>query len=176
MKNQQNRLFPFVFVLTYLLNSAFVIHSKSNSTINTTVSSVHGTPQYKAPKMTFFEQFVAKKLIKRLKTESTIDLDETAKSAKKVGGYSIPLIPVGLILAFLPSFAGIIASLIVLALAGLLGLIAIYKAFLVINNPNATEAQKEIAHKGRRSGAWGLSLAIVLFILVALYFDYRRNS
>jgi hypothetical protein len=172
MKNLQIRLLPLVVVLFGVLNTAFVVNSKTN----TPTQSVEGTPQYKTQKRTFFKRFIVEKAAKRLESATAIDLDKTTKSAKTLGGYSIPLILVGLILAFIPSFAGIIASLIVLALAGLLGIIALYKAYLVLKNPNATEAQKDMAKKGRRSGGLGLVFTIITFAAVAIYLAYRLSS
>jgi hypothetical protein len=180
MKKSPKYLLFIFFALFSLLNSVFAIHAPIKSASYTSVDALKAPPQYKRPKMSFWQTLITNKRTKKLKANQNIDLDKTAKSTKFLGGVSIPFLTIGLVLLLLGyysySLPTLILGLIALVISGLLGLIATYQALLVLDDAASTAAQKEMAEKGKRSGAWGLGLAAAFFIIGGLYFDFLRNN
>lgn len=156
MKNNQMPLFFIVFFLTTVCSTAFIISPKENMTVSTSVKTMTPTPQYPLKKMSFLERIIAKRVAKELeKSGDQIDLDETAKKAKAFGIASL----ISLLSIFL---------IIGLIIAPILGIIAISKANLVLNHPDATDVQKTLAKSGKTMGAISLIVGVGLLILLVI--------
>jgi hypothetical protein len=172
MQRNQIRLLPFIFVLISLINTAFIINNKNNSSINSSINSVETPPQYKVPKMTFFEHIIVKRMLKKLKSTQEVDLDAAVKDAKRIIRISLILLIGAAILFFIIPIMSISALL----ASPVFAIIGIKRAESIIDNPTVTGIQEKEAKSTKTDGYCGLIMAAILIGLVILIIKFFLHS
>ena len=160
MKTTLNFLLVLIFSLTLPNQAAAYVFLTKKDYVQTVAP-----PQYPLKKMSFLERIIAKHAAKKLKKSGDLILD-IELVAHRAQGFGI---------ASLVAFLGIFLFGIGLIIAPILGIIAISKANLVLNHPDATEAQKRLAKRGKIMGIIsaiiGIVALIVLFIAILNFFN-----
>jgi hypothetical protein len=175
MKNLQVRLLPILIVCISLFNTAFIIQSTTNIEQKIPLSIAEAPPQYKSPKLTFFERLILKRILKKSKPNQTINLDAAVADAKKIARIGLVLLILSPLVLFLISKLSVFLAFISIIMGVLLNIasivfniIAISRASFVLNHTEVTGIQEQGAKKARTNGYCGLTVGVILAGLIVL--------
>lgn len=168
MKNLKIRLLPVLFLFISLFNTAFIIQSTTNIEHKTALSTLEAPPQYKTPKLSFFERLILKRILKKHKPNQTINLDAAVTDAKKFAQLGLALLILSPIVFFVPIFGGFITAALLNIASVVFSIIAISRASFVLNHSELTGIQEKSAKKARTNGYCGLIMGLILAGLIVL--------